>query len=76
MLSIVRRTRYSHDSTPIASSLVEKAGPQRRQPALDGLIVREASRGDVASLARLMTELGYPSSTADMGRNLVLYPGD
>ncbi len=37
---------------------------------LDGLIVREASREDVGDLARLMTELGYPSSIEDMSLRL------
>jgi N-acetylglutamate synthase-like GNAT family acetyltransferase len=32
------------------------------------LIVREASRDDFENLAHLVTELGYPSSTEDMGR--------
>jgi hypothetical protein len=32
------------------------------------LIVREAIREDIENLAHLMTELGYPSSTEDMGR--------
>ena len=33
-----------------------------------GFIVRWVSREDVEDLARLMTELGYPSSTEDMSR--------
>jgi N-acetylglutamate synthase-like GNAT family acetyltransferase len=32
------------------------------------LMVREASREDLEVLARLMTELGYPSSTEDMSQ--------
>ncbi len=35
---------------------------------MDGLMVREASREDLEDLARLMTELGYPSSTEDMSQ--------
>lgn len=37
---------------------------------MDGLIVRVASREDVEDLARLMTELGYLSSTEDMSQRL------
>ena len=32
------------------------------------MIVREAGRDDFENLAHLVTELGYPSSTEDMGR--------
>lgn len=35
---------------------------------MDTLIVREASREDITRLARLLTELGYSSSTENMGR--------
>jgi hypothetical protein len=43
---------------------------------LDGLILREANREDVEDLGRLMTELGYPSSTEDMGRHIVEISAD
>jgi hypothetical protein len=33
-----------------------------------GLIVREAGRDDFENLAHLVTELGYSSSTEDMGQ--------
>ena len=46
------------------------------------MIVREAGRDDFENLAHLVTELGYPSSTEDMGQrfeeisaDLVRHPG-
>ncbi len=35
---------------------------------MDALIVTEASRECITRLARFLTELGYSSSTEDMGR--------
>ncbi|RWB53802.1 MAG: GNAT family N-acetyltransferase [Mesorhizobium sp.] len=38
----------------------------------DGMEIRNASPADIPSLAHLMTELGYPTSTEEMGSRVAL----
>ena len=43
---------------------------------MDGLIVRETGNEDIEALANLMTELGYPTSTQEMGRRFAEISAD
>lgn len=43
---------------------------------MDGILVREPVDGDTPHLARLITELGYPTTTAQMGRRIAAINAD